>query len=83
MGIKACGAGQVGLYHGRTCGPSMILRIIDDPSPRLDWITPEMIEVGALILCEYGGLGPYTAKHLAEDGYKAMAERAGSPKSRD
>ena len=45
----------------------MPFRIIDDPSPLPDSITPEMIEAGALILIEYGGLGPYTAKHLAED----------------
>jgi len=35
-----------------------------------------MIEAGALILVEYGGHGPYGAKHLAEDVYRAMAEIA-------
>jgi hypothetical protein len=53
-----------------------LLRIISDLDPRPDWITSEMIDVGALILVEYGGLGPYTAGHLAEDAYRAMAAHA-------
>jgi hypothetical protein len=59
------------------------LRIIEDDAPRPASITNDMIEAGALILSEYGGLGPYTAKHLAEDVYRVMTERAGLPKSKD
>ncbi len=40
-----------------------------------------LIEVGAVILYEYGGLGSHTAAHLAEGVYKAMVVRAGLPKS--
>jgi len=57
-------------------------RIVFDPEPIPPSITPEMIEAGALILSEYGGLGPYTAKHLAEDAYRVMAALA-PPKAQD
>ena len=64
--------------------PPSRLRIVADPDPLPSWITPEMIEAGALILVEYGGLGSYTAKHLAEDVYRAMElARAESPISTD
>ena len=49
-------------------------RIVYDSAPIPADITPEMIEAGAIFLDEYGGLGPYTARHLAEDVYRAMAE---------
>jgi hypothetical protein len=44
-------------------------------------VTPEMIAVGALILREYAELGSYTAKHLAEDIYRAMV--AAQPHTKD
>jgi hypothetical protein len=56
-------------------------RIVFDHDPTPSSITPEMIEVGALILSEDGGLGPYTAKHLAEDVYRAMADAAAATRS--
>ncbi len=62
----------------------MALRIIDDPQPVPDSITQKMIEKGASILEEYGGLGPYTAKHLARDGYLLMEQvRVESSKETD
>jgi hypothetical protein len=62
----------------------MTLRIIDDPGPLQDLITNEMIKKGAAVLEEYGGLGPYTAKHLARDVYVLMEQvRIESSKSTD
>ena len=40
-------------------------------SPEFE-ITPEMIEAGADVLREYGDIGPYSSKHLAEWVWKAM-----------
>ncbi len=56
-------------------------RVILDTAPIPPSITAEMIEAGALILSEYGGLGPYTARHLAEDVYRAMVDHAAASKS--
>jgi hypothetical protein len=58
-------------------------RVVYDPAPMPTAITQEMIEAGAIILDEYGGLGPYTARHLAEDVYRAMTECAAASKVTD
>jgi hypothetical protein len=59
----------------------MAIRIIDDPNPLPLALTPKMVERGALLLEEYGGLGPYTARNLARDVYLLMEEvRTGVPK---
>jgi hypothetical protein len=39
-----------------------------------------MIEAGALVLIEYGEHGSYTARHLAEDVYRAMVEISATTK---
>jgi hypothetical protein len=66
-GVNAVVKPDAALRKGR-------LRIIVDPNPLPLSVSSEMIEVGAAILGEYGGFGPYTARHLAEDVYRAMAD---------
>lgn len=63
--------------------PPLRLRIVTTPGDDGIVVSDDMIKVGAAILYEYGGLGSNTAVHLAEDVYRAMAVRAGSPRSTD
>jgi hypothetical protein len=58
----------------------MALRIIGDPNPLPAALTPKIVERGVL-LEEYGGLGPYTARNLARDVYLLIEQvRTESPK---